>query len=233
MEKNSSFFSFVIALLFAFPLAKAASYWMDALYRKNEALLPAVPVAPKRFRLPCLVLAFLISGKLLLFGAAAVLAEAAFPGVSLWAAFLLLILGVFLLLVITATDAEQQLIFDDTTRPLAALGLVRTLLLSYFIGGYAPLLENLSAAVLGGLSFLLLAMLTRGGIGGGDVKLIFALGLWLGPDRLIAVICAGLFLGGLAALFLLLAGQKKRKDAFAYGPCFTLPAILFLCAGLF
>ncbi len=143
-------------------------------------------------------------------------------------AFLCLIPYVFLLLMITVTDWEQRLIFDDTTRPLAVLGLVRTIFVSCATASYTPLLENLLAAVVGGLAFLILAYLTQGGVGGGDVKLIAALGLWLGPDRLLTVVCAGLFLGGLAALWLLLTGQKKRKDAFAYGPCFTIPAILSL-----
>jgi leader peptidase (prepilin peptidase)/N-methyltransferase len=143
-------------------------------------------------------------------------------------AFLCLIPYVFLLLMITVTDWEQRLIFDDTTRPLAVLGLAQTIFVSYAAASYTPLLENLLAAVFGGFAFLILAYLTQGGVGGGDVKLIAALGLWLGPDRLLTVVCAGLFLGGLAALWLLLTRQKKRKDSFAYGPCFTIPAILSL-----
>ena len=113
------------------------------------------------------------------------------------------------------------------------MGLAQSIALSCAAASYAPLLKNLFAAVAGGLIFLALAYLTRGGVGGGDVKLIAALGLWLGPERLTAVVCVGFFIGGLAALLLLLTGQKKRKDAFAYGPCFTLPAILALLTGIF
>ena len=147
---------------------------------------------------------------------------------SIGIAFLCLIPCLFLLLMITVTDWEHRLIFDDTTRPLAILGLAQSVAASCAAASYMPLLENLAAAVAGGLAFLILAYLTQGGVGGGDVKLIAALGLWLGPDRLLTIVCAGLFLGGLAALWLLLTGQKKRKDAFAYGPCFTIPAILSL-----
>ena len=229
MEKNSSFFSLILFFGPSLLLAAIASRGIDFLYRKNAALLQDIPIRTPRFRLPFLALAFPMAGELLRTYAATSLSEA-LPLDR--AAFLLLIPGVFLLLVITVTDAEQQLIFDDTTLPLAALGLARTVALSFSVGAYTPLLENLSAAAGGGLAFLLLAILTRGGIGGGDVKLIAALGLWLGPDRLLAVACTGLFLGGLAAILLLLARQKKRKDAFAYGPCFTLPAIVALCTGL-
>ena len=42
------------------------------------------------------------------------------------------------------------------------------------------LLLQLLTAIASGLILLLLAILTRGGIGGGDIKLLAALGLWPG-----------------------------------------------------
>ena len=223
MGKNSSFYLYTICFVFSVLLAEAASRCVDALYRRNAALFAVVPTRIPRLRRPFLVIGFLICGMLLLSKAESSLSD----GTSL----LFLIPGVFLLLIVTVTDAEQRLILDDTTLPLAALGLARSFIVSCASATYAPLLENLSAAIVGGLAFLLLAFLTRGGVGGGDVKLIAALGLWLGPHRLLTVACAGFFLGGLAALFLLLTRQKNRKDAFAYGPCFTLPALLVLLIG--
>ena len=89
-----------------------------------------------------------------------------------------------------------------------------------------PAGNHLMAAFAGGIAFLLLAILTGGGIGGGDIKLIFVLGLWLGAHKLLAVILLGFFLGGLAALLLLLTGKKKRRDFLAYGPYFAGSAIL-------
>lgn len=80
--------------------------------------------------------------------------------------------------------------------------------------------------------FLLLGILSRGALGGGDIKLIACLGLWLGTDALIFVAVAGSIFGGLSALVLLL-GKKKRKSAFAYGPYFTLTTLaLLLIRGL-
>lgn len=232
MTNNSTFFLFLCALSILF--AEATSRCIRILYRRNAALLPSVPTRIPAFRRPLLALGFFLCAKLLLAKAGgSFLLPAVTTGVPGKAAFWLLIPGVFLLLVITVTDFEQRLIFDDTTLPLAVLGLAQSIALSCAAASYAPLLKNLFAAVAGGLIFLALAYLTRGGVGGGDVKLIAALGLWLGPDRLTAVVCAGFFIGGLAALLLLLTGQKKRKDAFAYGPCFTLPAILALLTGIF
>lgn len=107
--------------------------------------------------------------------------------------------------------------------PFAAGGLLLSLL-------QLPLLtDRLIAAAIGGVAFLVLAILSRGALGGGDVKLIASLGLWLGTDALLFVTMAGIVLGGLAALLLMLLRLKKRKSAFAYGPYFALTALtLFL-----
>ena len=88
-----------------------------------------------------------------------------------------------------------------------------------------PVLDHLLAALVGGAVFLLLAILTRGGIGGGDIKLIFVLGLWLGSKILLGTILLGFCLGGLAALFFLVTKRKKKRDFFAYGPYFSLAAL--------
>ena len=45
--------------------------------------------------------------------------------------------------------------------------------------------ENVTSALIGGGVFLLLAIVSKGSLGGGDVKLIAALGLWLGVEKLI------------------------------------------------
>jgi Type IV leader peptidase family. len=75
------------------------------------------------------------------------------------------------------------------------------------------------------LLFLFLAFISKGAIGGGDIKLIAALGLWLGIKALLTVIIYGSVAGGIAALFLLLLKKTTRKQFLAYGPYFALSAI--------
>ena len=77
---------------------------------------------------------------------------------------------------------------------------------------------------------MLLAIVTRGGIGGGDVKLIASLGIWLGPEKLLTAAAMGLIAGGGAAALLLLAKKKSRGSFFAYGPYFALSGFLVLLA---
>jgi leader peptidase (prepilin peptidase)/N-methyltransferase len=65
---------------------------------------------------------------------------------------------------------------------------------------------------------LFIAWASRGGMGGGDVKLGLALGAFLGwPNVLIALFLA-FFLGAAAGIALILAKRKRRSDHVPFGP---------------
>ena len=129
---------------------------------------------------------------------------------------------IFFLALITCTDFEQYVIFNKMLQPLAVLGILSAIHLNL------PLTDRILSAVIGGGIFLLMAFLSNGGIGGGDVKLVFVLGLWLGSKMLINVIFAASIFGGLAAIFLLATKKMNRKSYFAYGPYFTLTTLVIL-----
>jgi len=129
------------------------------------------------------------------------------------------VIAIALLVFVTVTDFEQYIIFDSMLLPLAVAGFCYTLHMQL------PITEHLVAALGGGFLFFVLTLLTKGAIGGGDIKLIAALGLWLGIRPLLSVIMYGFLTGGVAALFLLITKQKKRRDYFAYGPYFALSGI--------
>ena len=134
-------------------------------------------------------------------------------------ALLYLLVAISLLLFMTITDFEQQVILNEMVFVFALLGLCYTLHLQL------SLQNHLLAALGGGLLFLFLAFISRGAVGGGDIKLIAALGLWLGIKALITVIIYGAIAGGIAALLLLLSKKIKRKQYLAYGPYFALSAV--------
>ena len=85
----------------------------------------------------------------------------------------------------------------------------------------------LCALAVGGISLALAYF--RTGLGLGDVKLGAVIGLWLGwldPWMLVFGLCIGVFLGGIAALFLLITRRASRKDPMAYGPYLIAGALL-------
>ncbi|MBR1645470.1 MAG: prepilin peptidase [Selenomonadaceae bacterium] len=127
--------------------------------------------------------------------------------------------AIFLLTLMTFTDFEQYMLFDSMTLPLAIIGVPVAWQTNFF--------DGVLAAVIGGGIFLLFAFVTSA-IGGGDVKLIAALGFWLGCEKLLNVVLIGSIAGGISALLMILAKKKDRNSYFAYGPYFTLTAIYFL-----
>ena len=139
-------------------------------------------------------------------------------------ATLLTLICQLLLLAITYSDLRKQLIFPRHLLPLCLCGFTAALLSAPEGELLARALDCLLAGAAGFLSFLLLAIATGGGIGGGDIKLLGALGLWLGTEKLLLVALTGCLLGGLFALLALLTGRKKKGEAIPYAPGFTLAA---------
>lgn len=179
----------------------AGSLWIDKLYMNSaELTFPDKISSRARFRKPLLFCALTV----LIY-----LAE------NFW-----LVAAIYLLALMTATDFEQYMLFDAMTLPLAILGAIYS-----WQGNF---LDCVTAAVVGGGIFLTLAIISKGALGGGDVKLIAALGLWLGSEKLLNVVLIGSIVGGLAAVLMILAKQKDRGSCFAYGPYFALGAIYFL-----
>ena len=137
-----------------------------------------------------------------------------------------IIVAISLLLFITVTDFEQQVILNEILFAFALFGLCYTLHL------HLSPPDHLLAALGGGLFFLFLSIVGKGAIGGGDIKLIAALGLWLGVKPLLSVILYGATAGGIAALLLLFTKKVTRKQFFAYGPYFALSGIGVLLSWL-
>ena len=132
------------------------------------------------------------------------------------------IIAAYLLVLIMVTDFEQYVIFNKMLIPFALIGAV------YIFHLNLPILNHLAAALLGGVIFLILALITKGGIGGGDVKLVAVLGLWFGIDNLLFIITAASIMAGVAALIMIIFTKKSRRDYLAYGPYFSISAIYCL-----
>lgn len=124
------------------------------------------------------------------------------------------------MVVIAFIDYDHQLILDKVLIWFALAGVS----IRVYIGSPSPWDMGL-AALVGGVLLLAIAVLSRGGMGGGDVKFSFVLGIWLGwPDNLLALFLS-FVIGGLAGILLLVTGLRGRKDMIPFGP--------FICVGAF
>lgn len=205
---------FTIILIFFILNVGLLSKWLSYLFQENSKEL-SFPAELGYSWLARAVKILLLSIPVWL--AATCTAGSSNAGSSAAEALFFAIYTVFLLTML-CSDIEQQIIFDKQLALFAMFGLLRSLLFSL------PWEQHLLAALAGGLSFLLLAILTRGGIGGGDIKLIAALGLWLGGEALKLTALGGIMIGGLWALCAILVKKKKRTDFIPYAPAFIIAA---------
>ena len=117
-------------------------------------------------------------------------------------------------------DYRFQFIFDDSLLPLLVVGLVATPWLPFSIW------QRLAAGAGAFVVLAALAILGRGALGGGDVKMMAVLGLWLGVNGIITAASVGFIIGGIAAIIMLLFKVHGRKDFFAFGPFLIIGAVV-------
>lgn len=132
---------------------------------------------------------------------------------------------VSILIAITVTDIQHQIIPNKYIIVGLILGLPLVALQSL-----KTLQWGLIAFLVAGFFMLAIALVSRGGMGGGDIKLAALMGLYLGKAVVVALFCSFL-VGGLVGIFLLLTGKKGRKDAVPFGPYLALGGIAALFYG--
>lgn len=114
-------------------------------------------------------------------------------------------------------DLDHGIIPDKITIPGAVIGLG----LSFVTIGFFPALWG--ALAFGGFLFLV-AVISNGGMGGGDVKLAAVIGAFTGlPGAIITLLLSSL-LGALFGLALILLGKAGRKTPVKFGPFLALAA---------
>jgi leader peptidase (prepilin peptidase)/N-methyltransferase len=132
----------------------------------------------------------------------------------------------FALVGISSIDLRYRIIPDRITLPLAVAGLVLAAALRP-----SDLPELLLAAFAAGFFLLVAALLSPSGMGMGDVKLAFVLGLFVGRSVVIAVIIG--LIGPVVPMILLLPryGMRVRKLHLALGPFLALGGMVALLFG--
>lgn len=91
--------------------------------------------------------------------------------------------------------------------------------------------HNYEYILMGGIiSFLLyfIIMILTGSVGGGDVKMSFAIGALIGTPFLLVWIMMTFFSGAIMAILLMLTKKLSRKDVFAFGPFMAFSSIYLI-----
>ena len=124
------------------------------------------------------------------------------------------------LLACTGTDLIRFRVPNVITYPGTALALVAALVMP----GGDPV-AGLAAALFGGGAFFVMAVITRGGIGLGDVKLAALIGAGLGLPGAYQALVLGVMAGGLVIFVLFVGRVVTRRQGVPYAPFLALAAI--------
>ncbi|KDR93814.1 leader peptidase (prepilin peptidase) / N-methyltransferase [Peptoclostridium litorale DSM 5388] len=126
-----------------------------------------------------------------------------------------------ILLVVSFIDLEHQIIPDEIVIFSLAAGAVLNImsrdvsLKSAGIGFFA------ASGIL-----LLIAIITKGGMGGGDIKLMAAVGLFIGTGPVLLGLFLSFIIGGVISLILIILKLKGRKDYIPFGPFLSIGSLV-------
>ena|GEM_PF-5314978 len=132
-------------------------------------------------------------------------------------------LALWVLLGVSATDLSHRIIPDS----LLLVGGLPAAALLFALPGASFVSHLGGMGLLFALTFVV-ALISGGGMGGGDVKLAAYLGLVLGLVPGVAAFLAGGLLAGLYGLGLLVTRRGGLRDTFAFGPFLAGGAALVL-----
>ena len=138
-----------------------------------------------------------------------------------------------LLIVILVIDLERGLILNKVVYPAAAIALIIGVLTS-ITSVFTSNPGIIKVAIGGGLGLvimLLVALVSRGGIGWGDVKMAGLVGLLTGFPLVLVSLLLAVVGGGLIAAVLLVLKLKQRRQTIPFGPFLSVGAMVTLLWG--
>jgi leader peptidase (prepilin peptidase)/N-methyltransferase len=137
-------------------------------------------------------------------------------------------------IVIMVIDWERGLILNRIVFPAIVAALLISIIFSIFLPDIEIVPFIGRVAIGGGIGlvlFFLIVIVSRGGMGWGDVKLAALIGLVTGFPLVFIALLIGVVLGGVVAALLLALKIKKRKQAIPFGPFLAIATIVTLLWG--
>lgn len=123
------------------------------------------------------------------------------------------------LLIVTFVDQDTMEIPPVLNLIILALGVAAI----WTVGGLT-IVDRIIGMFCISLPLYLIILIVPDGFGGGDIKLMFAAGFFLGWKATVTAFFIGLILGGAYGIIALMKRKMGKEDHFAFGP--------FLCIGL-
>ncbi|WP_066060084.1 prepilin peptidase [Robertmurraya korlensis] len=126
-----------------------------------------------------------------------------------------------LLILSVLTDIREKVILDIITLP----SIILFIIVRFFVGEES-FLTYISGGLIGFGLLLLLAVVSKGGVGGGDIKLYAAIGVVLGPQLTIMSIMFASFIGAIVGIVLISFKFIHKKEPIPFGPSIMVGTIV-------
>lgn len=119
---------------------------------------------------------------------------------------------------------------------LLLLGLRGALLMAEWIlipsMGMPLLISSLMGMLLGGGMFLLAHLITKGGVGMGDVKLFAVIGIYVGGSSIMSLVFLTVMSSALYSIIMLIRKKIKLKEEIPFAPFVLVGTILTMALGM-
>lgn len=139
-----------------------------------------------------------------------------------WSGELLIALTLIsMLVIITVSDLAYMIIPDRVLIVFAGLFFFERLLFPL-----VPWWDSLAGAAAGFFLLLAIAVVSKGGMGGGDIKLFAVIGFALGVKLLLLSFFLSTLFGAFFGVIGLLIGAIKRKQTIPFGPFIALGSLV-------
>lgn len=152
----------------------------------------------------------------------------AFLNFGLTASLPFVLIFISSLIVISFIDLDFQIIPDFISIPLIFIGFILSFMPHNAVGLVSSFKESLIGIAIGGGSLLLVSIISRGGMGGGDIKLNAGVGAFLGWKSALLTIFAGSLIGSIIGLVIL---KKTGNRKIPFGPFLSIGALISLFMG--
>lgn len=126
---------------------------------------------------------------------------------------------IWILLLLLEIDYKTMYLPDILTFPLLLTGFLYAVLIGVWVGPAESSIGAAAGYVLPVFASLLLVWKNKDVFGGGDIKLLSAIGAWLGVESLLYTIILSCLIFGIYALL-------KRQRSGAFGPAIAVAAII-------
>ena len=120
---------------------------------------------------------------------------------------------VSLFMIIFVSDMKYMIIPDKVLAFFAVLFAIGRLIVPL-----NPWWDSILGAVVGFSVLLLIAVLSKGGMGGGDIKLFAVIGLVMGVKGVLLAFFFSCFAGAVTGISLRIAGKAKKGNPIPFGP---------------